>query len=656
MAVPSRQSKYRVLPFRLTLWSTVVLFFALAGIQQNPMTLSGSWEESSGIELTRDVDADIVVVLDYQAIRQSGSTFDDTDFSAAWIDLIEQEVGPISVATPETLSQDKIDAARVLIVTHSISRDMPQTFLERIRQHALDGHTLVIERPEGQAREIFSSDGDAGLRSGQSITHAEGMGEPYDKQLEEMPLFVDYVGSTSARDDEMQTLLSIDGAPVIYAADFGDGHVITVDFDLGRQLVTLQQGRPNNDFSVPREDAISSGSPRTSDLIAGEEMLGAAVPYTDLLARFVVFGVLMRYAGIPTLWSYPNRADGAAVFVHEDGRLGDGGAWKLEYENQRGGSSTLLTTSDSGITTEGAERIEGRGGQIGLAWRPPSPPIARYEPVGIGRFQPLRKPVELAEQRARLGDTLPRGNIRTARSLHGYWAPHWSRAQEMLAAEGIRADVSYESPTHRGYSFGTGLPFRPLSEEGLPLNLRQYPVTVSATANEGPSVESLLKDSAAGHHQLITIATRPSIFADYPDIDNFEQWLETFDYVEEYNHRLLNLSEFAQFRYSRRTSLLRSRVDKRASLPQELRTSETAPGHTATLLRITARTDRRDMALLLPARIGDARYFDALEGRERVGAELVINRLDTEEISMSGFPMRRVPLERGFNNLEFYYR
>lgn len=654
MAVQLRQRSIRVLPFRLTLWAVVALVLVVAGIQQNPITLDGSWEESPGIDLTRDVDADILVVLDYEAIRQSGPTFEDSDFSAAWIDLIEQEVGPIAVATPETLSESMIDDSRVLIITHSITQDMPETLLEKAREHALGGHTLVVERPEGRAREIFSSDGDAGPRTAQSITHAEGMEEPFDQQLEEMPLFVDYIGSTAAR-DKMQTLLSIDGAPVIYASPFGDGHVITVDFDLGRQLVTLQQGRPNNDFSLPRNDSATSHLLRTSDLIASEEMVGAEVPYADLLTRFVVYGVLMRYAAVPVLWGYPDRADGVVTFVHEDADLGDRGAWKLEYENQHGGASTLVTTSDSGLSTEGAERIEGLGGQIGLAWRPPTPSLAHYEPVGIGGFEPMRRPIDLSSQREQLADILPVGNVRTTRSLHGTWSDHWSRPLETLAEEGVRADVSYESSTHRGYSFGSGLPFRPVNEKGVPLNLRQYPILVSATADEGPRVEELLEGSAGGHHQMITIATRPSMFADYPNMDDFQDWLNIFEHVKEYNHALLNLSSFAQFRYARRSSLLRSRVDHRAAIPERIRSSETAPSHTGTLLRITARMERRGLSLLIPARIGDAAYFDGLEGTERVGAEIVTNRVDTEEISMSGFSMYRIRLTRGFNNLELYY-
>lgn len=655
MVVELRKRRLQILPFRVIFWSLVSAMLFAAIFQQNPMTIAADPDRSEGFEHVRNVAADTLVVLDYEAIRQSGSTFAERDFSAAWIDVLQQEIGPVTVATPETLTEEMIDESRLVIATHSVSRQMPPAVLERLRQHALDGHTVVVDRPTGEAREVFSADGQAGPRSGQAITHAEGMGAPFDEQLEQMPLFVDYIGSTAARRDA-ETLLSIDGAPVIYAVPFGRGTAITVDFDLVRQLVTLKQGRPADDFSLPRNPETASTTPRTSDLVADESLHGAGVPYAALLERFVVYGVFMRYASIPALWHYPDGAPGAVIFVHEDARLGDDGAWKLEYEAAYGGGSTLLTTFDSGLTAEGAERIRDRGGHIGLAWRPPHPSVTRYQRLGIGPFEPFRQPVDLPRQREQLGEVLTGSPVGTSRSLHGLWTDHWSAPLEALAEAGIRSDVSYESSTHRGFAFGTGLPFRALNDEGMPLQIRQYPVAVPPDADEGPPLQQLLASSAAGHHQLLTIATRPSSFADYPDMERFDQWLEFFDQIREQDHALLHVAAYARYQRNRRSAELRSRLDDDALLPESLQSEDTAPGHSAKLLRITAQTDRSGMELVIPANIGDSPLFDALEGTERVGTEIVTNRLDTEKTTIAGLPVHRVKLRAGFNNLEFYYR
>ncbi len=655
MVVSLRKKRARVLPYRIVLWSILAILIFARGIQDHPIAVEATLDLTDGVELTRQARADILVVLDYEAIRQSGNTFTERDWSGAWINLIEQEIGPVSIATPETLSQDDLDSARIVILTSSVSRDMPEALIERARKHALDGQTLVIERPEGRARELFSANGRGGVRRGQSITHAEGLADPFAGELRQMPLFTDYVGSTSPREGA-RTYLSIDGAPVIYAVDFGDGQVITVDFNFGEQLISLQQGRPDENFRLRTDDSSQSQrTPRTRDLLSDDKLLGASVPFADLLERFIVYGVLMREEPMPAYWIYPNAADGAVIFAHEDSRLGDGGAWMLEYENERGGASTLLTTVDAGLTREGAERIHRYGGEIGLAWRFPEPSVALYESYGLGTFHPLRKPIELDHQLSDLRRRLPVGYVRSARSLEGVWSSHWSEPLAALSEAGIRADLSYEVPTHRGYAFGTGLPFLAMSDQGIPLGIRQYPIVVPARADHGPEIDELLKKSSEGHHQLITIATRPSVFADYPDMDDFEQWLQTFSQIEERNHVILNVLRFDGYQRQRRAGAIRSRFVTGANLPEDARSQNTAPNHRGAVLRVTVEARERGMNLMIPQRVGDAEFLLARRGTSRVGSEVVSSRVDTEDASIVGFPLRRVPLEQGSNGLEFYY-
>lgn len=654
MVVTLRKNKVRVLPYRVALWAIVAVLVFARGLNDHPMTVDVDLDTSDGIELTRDAGADILVVLDYEAIRQSGTTFGARDWSAAWINLVEQELGPVSIATPETLSQRLIDDARVIVLTSSVSGDLPQSMIESVRQRVVDGHTVVIERPRGQARELFSANGRAGQRRGQAITHAEGLEAPFAGQLRQMPLFTDYIGSTSAREGS-ETLLSIDGAPVIYAVPFGDGQAITVDFNLGEQLISLQQGRPGEDFLVQRSSDIERRPPRTADLIADERLLGADVPYADLLERFIVYGVLMRYAPIPAFWIYPEAADGAVIFIHEDARLGDGGAWMLEHEVEHGGTSTLLTTIDSGLTQQGAERIHHRGGEIGLAWRVPDPSVALFEPVGLGGFEPLREAIDLDTQLRGLRRRLPVGYIRSARTFDGVWTDHWSDPLAALSKAGIRADFSYETPAHRGYSFATGMPFLAMNDEGLPLGIRVYPIVVPPGATSGPDLADLLRASSEGHHQLITIATRPSVFADYPDMADFESWLGTFAHIQEHNHVIVNALRFDAYQRARRAGSIRSRYQTRSPLPQAARSEATAPNHRGNLLRVTVEAQERGMHLVIPETIGETSFLAGRRGTERVGAEVVSSRIETESASIIGFPLRRIRLEQGFNTFEFYY-
>lgn len=654
MVVRLRRTQLRILPIRATVWTAVVLCAAVWALQMHPVAIDTELAESEGMELTADADADVVVVLDYTAIRQSEETFSGRDFSAVWIDLFHRELGPVSVATPETLSEDHLESARLVVLTRSVTAEMPEASLERIRRRVLDGAVVVVDRPGGEARRLFSADGEIGPRKGQAITHADGLSEPFSSQLEQMPLLGDYIGSTAPRDDA-RTLLAIDGAPAIYAADFGDGVAITVDFDFPRQLVAMRQGMPDDDFGVRPADG-STRPPRTSDLIADDAMVGAEVPYADVLERFVFYGVLMRYAALPSLWGYPDFAPGAVVFAHEDDRLGDRAGWKSEYEHRRGASSMLLSTADAGLTNEGTESIADRGAQIGLAWRIPHPSVARWERIGIGPFQPMRKPVELADQRRDLSEVVDDHSVNAARTLGGLWTEDWSAPLSAMAENGIRADLSYSPEQTRGFAFGTGRPFLGVGDDGIPLPIRVYPTIVPLSADDGPSFDRLLELSADGHHQVVTVGSRPSKLADYPDLESFDAWIEMFDAMERHNHRAMTVSDYRRFQSMRRSSDLRSRIDRQTSLPDELQSERTAPDHTGHLLRIAADAPRNDMHVLIPATIGDAELIGALEGARRAGTEIITDTVDPVPFEMMGFEVYRLPLDPGTNVLEAYYR
>src|SRR5699024_7943627 len=109
----------------------------------------------------------------------------------------------------------------------------------------------------------------------------------------------------------------------------------TLDFDLGEQLVAMQQGRPTQDYRVRRQQKRANhgpqaDAPKTSALIMDPAMVNNSVPFADLLSRFIVHGVIAQYSPMPAFWPFPGGAKGALIALHEDQSLGDGGGWMLE--------------------------------------------------------------------------------------------------------------------------------------------------------------------------------------------------------------------------------------------------------------------------------------------------------------------------------------
>ncbi len=662
----SRRKQSAHTAYRALLWALVLIVATALYLDNSPFVLETDVETADGMTITREADSDVLIVLDYDAIGNSGPSFEKRDFSVAWINLFEQEIGPVSIATPQSLSMEVLEASRVVVLTSSVADQVPAELLEELRQHALDGNVIVVERPKGNLRETFSANGRAGERQGQKLTYARGLVDPYKQQLLSMPLSTEFVGSTAPRQGAT-THLSVDGAPAIYAAPMGDGTAITVDFDFGQQMVALQQGRPSSDYRVEGGDGEAPA--KTNALIMAPELHQNPVPYADLLERFIVHGVIGAYAPVPMFWPFPGGAQGAIVAVHEDTSLGDGGGWMLEYETDKNGVSTLLSSVDSGLSASGAAVIGRMGGEIGLSWKKSDTPHELLERVGIGDFQPLAKSVGLSAQLDALRETLPVNYVKTARITDSYWDKSWARPFELMAAQDIRVDTSYSPAPGAGYAFGTGFPFLVVNHQGQPLGMRELPVVYPTGVTDGPELAELIEQSADGHHQAITWAVDPAIFADFPDMERFEKWLGVFELAEQHGHIITSVLRLDGFLRSRRAGRIQSRVVRDAQMPRGKKAAAVdADGsddgeelavptpQSATLLRITVESKRRGLSITVPATLEGKSFRLAKKGVNRIAGELVSGDVETVPAGLIGYKFRRIPLDAGFNTIDVYYR
>ncbi len=662
----SRRKQSAHTAYRVLLWSLVVIVATALHLDNSPFVLDNDVDTADGITITREANSDVLVVLDYDAIRNSGPGFAERDFSVAWINLFEQEIGPVSIATPQSLSMKVLDAARVVVLTSSVADQVPDALLEKLRQHALDGNVIVLDEPHGKLRQTFSANGRAGTRDGQKVTFARGLSDPYKTQLLDMPLSTQFVGSTAPRQGAT-THLAIDGAPAIYATPMGKGTAITVDFDFGEQLVAMQQGRPRNDYSVVAHNHV--GVPRTSALVMDPKLVNNSVPYADVLERFMVFGVIGAYTPLPAFWPFPGGAQGALIAVHEDSELGDGGGWMLGYETDHQGVSTLLSTVDSGLTASGAAVISRRGGEIGLAWKKAGTPLELDKKVGIGGFQPLAQPIGLGDQLDTLRHTLPSGYVRTARVAGGWWDKQWARPFELEAAQKLRVDTTYSPAPGAGYAYGTGFPFLVVDEQGQPLGIRELPVVYPTGVTGGPKLADLIDQSSKGQHEAIAWSVPPSAFADYPDMDRFEQWLSVFQIARQHDHVITSVARFDRFLRSRRAGRIKSRVVRDARIPPSRPASADAPddaggdaaadanaGQSATLLRVTVEAKRHGLSLTIPASLDGKSFALAKKGVNRIAGELVSGDIDAVDANLVGYHFRRIPLDPGFNTIDVYYQ
>lgn len=631
-----RRNKNSHVPWRITLWSVVAFAVALGILNQSPLPVDVDFPAEEPVELTREAPADVVVVIDWAAIRSSPNTFSKRDFSAAWINTLEQEVGPVTIATPNTLNAKVLDEARIIILTASVAKNVPPAITKTLRDLALAGRLLVVvERPQGELRERFAANGKVGPQRAKKISWLRDVEDPTRQHLTDATVDIEFIGSTTPKEGAT-TWMSVDGAPVVYSTPVGQGHVVIVDFDFGEFLVATQQGRPQEDFT------LKANPPTTTELATLPA--GQRFPIADAVERFLVHGVFSRLMPLPVFWPFPAGAEGVVLGSRTDHVLGNGGAWMLRYEASRKASSTLLSTVDSGFNTEGRDKVEKMGGEVGLLWRMQGTSAAAMESFGIGPLQPFARPVTLEAQVAAF-ESQTGGKPISGATFDQLWSRDWATPLQAFSSQGIRLDLSYTPGPQAGYRFGTGLPFLAMDESGLPLSIREVPIVVPHQRSGGPELVDLLQDSHDFAHQAIAVADVPAAFADFPDIARFEDWVQMFDHAETFAHPIMSAIAFDIFARARRASSVRTRT---LTQPRD-------DGGESLILRVTVEAKRPDLELVLPERVGNRAFSAARQKVNRVGEELVSGELEASNSNYSGVQVRRIKLESGFNTIDAFY-
>ena len=136
----------------------------------------------------------------------------------------------------------------------------------------------------------------------------------------------------------------------------------------------------------------------------------------------------------------------------------------------------------------------------------------------------------------------------------------WATTFKQLAAARFRLDSSLGPDGGRswGYLVGTGFPFYPLDERGLPLPLVEQPFVLSGSGVSATRIEGLLAASAQGFHQPVVVAIPADIMRFDPAPGVLLGLRDAFDLAAKHNHWAASLGEFLEFLGARRRSVLTS--------------------------------------------------------------------------------------------------
>lgn len=647
--IPRRRAKLH--PYRLAFWSIALLALVVVLLDRHPITLDAGDPELSGREQSVDGTGDILIVLSATEAAAEAAA-GGLDRSWVWVDLVRQEIGPVSARDIERVDAATLGEHRLVVLTRAAARaEAAQARADELEAFVHAGGVLALEIPEGALRTRFAADGLGGWRRADTITAAEGVPDSVLEQMRNIPLLTRYRGSTGSL-AEANTLLAMDGAPVIYTRRIGAGQAVVFDFEVGAQLSRMQQGTPGDGFSVePRR----RGQPiRTFDLASTPAMIGATVPYADLLERYIAHVVFGDHEPMFALWPYPNGKVGALLTSHDARRIEGRPLWMSIHERSLDARSTTFVAAPPEMPPDGhtfpdVEFV----GHAAMLWVLDPDDAGLYRRHGFLGFEPVRQSLTLGGQleqlEAALGDD---ADVRGVRVWDGRWADDFTEPYRIMDAAELRYSATYGPPAGvpPGFLFGTCQPFTPIDRNGHPFRLQEVPVCFADPESEeelalfDEAMQTAARDAWAVH-----LLTSADLFHERPALAAFDGWRSALRFAERSDMWVGGAGEFVSFQRRRSASALHA--------THRQVTSTTAEGQARVVeYTVEVETDGRGLVLMVPARVGGLSFEQATRGGPEARQYDVAGQVDTSTATYLGREVRLVSLNPGFTTVGLRYR
>jgi len=336
------------------------------------------------------------------------------------------------------------------------------------------------------------------------------------------------------------------GRPAVTVRPLGKGNVLCVLFDISRQLLTLQQGKPSPGFRVSNLRGHSKVYD-TPDLAASDSMVGSTTPFADVLERLLA-ATIESCIPLPRPWYFPYEYDGVGLMTHDEDWFGDKSIFVSEEEASQNYSSTFFIIPSGPTTREGLKKMQELGTDVQIHWNRET---NRWLIVFKKAEGSLKKQVEVTEEKSGKRPTICR--IERLR-----WGRSYTRPFRIMEAQGLALDSSYGPAGHagKGYLFGTGLPFHPVDTNGLPFKIYELPIQVQVrySGANASFIALLMNQSRCRYHEAINVLYHPADLLEGQPARY--DWLQFSQIARQNNHALMTMSEFLQWWRDRRSITL----------------------------------------------------------------------------------------------------
>lgn len=548
----------------------------LIALDRRPLHLR-SWDasdpEAGGVFSKRDLDSPYLLVTS-GAARRADEGFDQGEWSEAWVNLFEQELGHYAHSSPVELTAGSFARRDLVAIAHDAQARLTGELRSRAEDFVSQGGVLILERPDASWSRLSGirlrdEEHDPTLeRVALSNADQRILGARVLDEMRALPLPARLHSLEEVPDKRISRLLHMDHWPALVSSDHGEGKVLSLGFDLGRLLLVLQQGAPTApDYSVHKRWGFYDYILESHDLVWDEAYLENEVPAADVLERCLLRAARLQHP-LPSWWGFPDRAPGLLLMTHdEDLQAASSCELLLEHELETGSQATYFLIAPRRISEtwppEAVRRFAKAGADLQLHWN--RFPMAN----GIWKLEPFAYVHSLADQIDSLNAALLAGGSPELgsrelplinRNHYLMWdASHFTRPFRELAQAGVAMDSTY-GPNRgaRGYLFATGRPFFPLDVDGSRFDLRELPfVSQEDWGGENEAwFRRMFAASESRYHCAIACIFHPHLIV--REESGARLWKAVGSLAEQYGHTAITFSDYLRFLEARRASALRT--------------------------------------------------------------------------------------------------
>ncbi len=526
----------------------------------------------------REVGAPVLVVTSLERIseRARADRFPNADWSVAWLNLVRQEFGDYAHVDVRTLRPETLEGRTLVIVTRSAADAAP---VDALHAFATAGGALIVECPgdrwratTGVSLEPLGAARPARITGAPAHVLAQDEREAIAGAGIALPTATARPGAPIG--DDVRPMLDLDGRPVVWSRAVGRGRVVTCGIDVGRLLVTVQQGLPEPDYRVTKKRwGFYKHVLESHDLVCDESLLKNAIPIADVLERSLLAATGVRET-TPGWWAFPDRAPGILLMTHDEDEYGAERCDILrEHERAIGARSTYFLIAGrrlaDGWRAADARRFADDGADLALHWN--QLPML----TGIWKVEPISRQFALIDQVDWFRDLRSEAGIPSApilnRNHYLTWASpaeyasgdtHYTRNFRRMYRHGIVVDSTYgPNRDGRGYLFGTGRPFLPIDTDGQPIPVREMPfVSQEDWGGEDEAwFARLFADSEARYHCAIACIFHPHLIVREPDGNRL--WKAVYRLATAHRHPALTVRDYYDYLERRAGSSIRRTGD-----------------------------------------------------------------------------------------------